>query len=186
MSYILVILFICAESFCFSFFRLQEIVRKINDHMEDLKFESEDLYSSEGAERWLRELDSKKSQWHTMPLFCGCQTRNPQYYICSTLNRYHCFLWPELNWLPGLHGELMRVGSKTWSLTVSCVFLLLENMVSFAGLPFISLSSSHAHGRMESDSCVCMHTCINFVDFMHIQMASLTRCLWIQTLGTQM
>lgn len=51
MLYILVILFICAESFCFLFFRLQEIVRKINDHMEDLKFESEDLYSSEGAER---------------------------------------------------------------------------------------------------------------------------------------
>ena len=97
-----------------------------------------------------------------------------------------CFLWPELNWLPGLHGELMRVGSKKWSLAVSCVFLLLENMVSFAGLPFISLSSSHAHGRMELDSCVCVHTCINFVDFNHIQMASLTRCLWIQTLGTQM
>ena len=59
-------------------------MQKINDHMEDLKFESEDLYSSEGAERWLRELDWKESQWHIIPLFCGCQTRNPQYYMVST------------------------------------------------------------------------------------------------------
>ena len=38
-------------------------------------------------------------------------------------------------------------------------------------------SGSHAHGRIESESCVCVcvHTCINFVDFMHIQMASLNK-----------
>ncbi|KAL8590376.1 hypothetical protein ACOMHN_011590 [Nucella lapillus] len=31
--------------------KLQEIVQQINDQLEDLKFESEDLYSSEGADR---------------------------------------------------------------------------------------------------------------------------------------
>jgi hypothetical protein len=31
--------------------RLQEIVQKINDIMEDLKYESEELYASEGADR---------------------------------------------------------------------------------------------------------------------------------------
>ncbi|XP_076440090.1 required for excision 1-B domain-containing protein-like [Babylonia areolata] len=31
--------------------KLQGIVQQINDHLEDLKFESEDLYNSEGADR---------------------------------------------------------------------------------------------------------------------------------------
>ena len=45
--------YIYVESYYFYFFdcRLQGVVQKIYDHMEDLKFESEDLYSSEGAER---------------------------------------------------------------------------------------------------------------------------------------
>ena len=67
----------------------------------------------------------------------------------------------------------MRSGSSA----VSRVWLvLLENMVSFAGLPFLSFvwfSCSWEDGVGEL--CVCVHTCIHFVDFMHIQMASLNK-----------
>ena len=69
------------------------------------------------------------------------------------------FLWPELNWLCTRftwqvnEGREWEVGVQLWAVYGSCYWKTWSALQDFL---FSPLSGSHAHGRMELESCVCV------------------------------